>query len=71
VLELVRRRLAAPGHGGDFAKLAQNHGRLVEAIASGDPDAAGVAMHAHLASRRPANGSPDHAGKNGQSLLRS
>jgi DNA-binding GntR family transcriptional regulator len=62
VLELVRRRLATHGPTGDFEKLAVNHGRLVDAIASGDPEAAGQAIHSHLASRRVHNGSP-HASR--------
>ncbi|HXG12522.1 MAG TPA: GntR family transcriptional regulator [Gemmataceae bacterium] len=49
--ELVRRRLAANARFGDFENLAVNHQRLVDAIASGDPDAAGRAMHLHLTPR--------------------
>jgi GntR family transcriptional repressor for pyruvate dehydrogenase complex len=69
VLELVRRRLATHGPAGDFENLAVNHGRLVDALASGDPDVAGQAIHAHLASRRAPNGSP-HAGPHARTAPR-
>lgn len=48
VLEIVRRRLQINEPRGDFLKLAENHQLLVDAIASGDPDCAGAAMHRHL-----------------------
>jgi GntR family transcriptional regulator of gluconate operon len=48
VLEIVRRRLRIHERRGDFRNLAENHQLLVEAIASGDPDQAGAAMHRHL-----------------------
>jgi DNA-binding GntR family transcriptional regulator len=52
ILDVVRRRLAANERFGDFQKLAENHLLLVEAIASGDPDRAGKAMHEHLLKKR-------------------
>ena len=48
LLEIVRRRLLINEPRGDFANLAVNHQLLVDAIASGDPDQAGQAMHLHL-----------------------
>jgi DNA-binding GntR family transcriptional regulator len=48
LLEVVRRRLAANERFGDFQNLAVNHRVLVEAIASGDANRAGQAMHEHL-----------------------
>jgi DNA-binding GntR family transcriptional regulator len=48
LLELVRRRLAANERFGHFRNLAVNHQLLVDALASGDPEAAGRAMHLHL-----------------------
>lgn len=48
LLEIVRRRLLINEPRGDFAHLAENHQRLVDAISTGDPDQAGRAMHAHL-----------------------
>ncbi|MCI0463579.1 MAG: GntR family transcriptional regulator [Gemmataceae bacterium] len=53
LLELVRRRLSASERLGDFQNLAVNHRKLVDAIASGDPEVAGKAMHDHLSSKRP------------------
>jgi DNA-binding GntR family transcriptional regulator len=54
VLEIVRRRLQINEPRGDFAQLAANHQLLVDAIASGDPDRAGQAMHWHLRARNGA-----------------
>jgi len=51
VLEVVRRRMTANEQRGDFEKLAENHRVLLDAIASGDPDRAGSAMHTHLTTR--------------------
>ena len=48
VLELVRRRLMNSQLQRDFWELEVNHRKLVDAIASRDPDRAGQAMHAHL-----------------------
>lgn len=48
MLEIVRRRLQANEPRGDFQNLAANHQILVDAIASGDPERAGQAMHRHL-----------------------
>jgi DNA-binding GntR family transcriptional regulator len=48
VLDLVRRRLLASSRRKDFENLENNHRRLVDAIASGDPDRAAETMHAHL-----------------------
>lgn len=48
VLEIVRRRLQINEPRGDFRRLAENHQLLVDAIASGDPERAGAAMHRHL-----------------------
>ncbi|HVJ84756.1 MAG TPA: GntR family transcriptional regulator, partial [Caulifigura sp.] len=48
MLEIVRRRLQANEPRGDFENMATNHQILVDAIASGDPDQAGQAMHWHL-----------------------
>ena len=48
VLEIVRRRLQINEPRGDFRNLAENHQLLVDAIATGDPDQAGTAMHRHL-----------------------
>jgi DNA-binding GntR family transcriptional regulator len=59
MLEIVRRRLQSNEPRGDFENLARNHQILVDAIASGDPDRAGQAMHHHLQGRsggRKANG---------------
>lgn len=55
LLEVVRRRIALNERITGFGKLAENHCRLVDAIASGDPERAAAAMHAHLKGRR--NGS--------------
>jgi len=52
LLEVVRRRIALSERIIGFSLLADNHRLLVEAIASGDPDRAGAAMHEHLKSRR-------------------
>jgi DNA-binding GntR family transcriptional regulator len=54
MLEIVRRRLQNYRPRGDFENLARNHQILVDAIASGDSDRAGSAMHEHL---RGTNGS--------------
>jgi DNA-binding GntR family transcriptional regulator len=51
LLDVVRRRLLASERRKDFENLEANHRILVEAIASGDPDRAGQAMHAHLSHR--------------------
>jgi DNA-binding GntR family transcriptional regulator len=51
MLEIVRRRLLANEPRGDFENMAVNHQILVDAIASGDPDEAGKAMHWHLRSK--------------------
>jgi DNA-binding GntR family transcriptional regulator len=59
--ELVRRRLQANERFGDFENLAVNHHLLVDAIASGDPDRAGKAMHTHLSNRRPFPRKSNHA----------
>lgn len=48
MVEIVRRRLQLNEPRGDFENLAVNHQRLLDAIASGDPDRAGQAMHLHL-----------------------
>lgn len=63
VLEIVRRRLQINEPRGDFANLAVNHQVLVDAIASGDPDRAGEAMHRHLAGRSAARA--DRNGRRG------
>lgn len=52
LVDLVRRRLKVNERYGDFTHLADNHRVLVEAIASGNPEQAGQAMHAHLSPRR-------------------
>lgn len=52
LVDLVRRRLKANERYGDFTRLAENHRLLVEAIGSGNPDEAGLAMHTHLTPRR-------------------
>jgi DNA-binding GntR family transcriptional regulator len=46
--DLVRRRILASDRRHDFQYLEDNHRRLVDAIASHDPDRAGRAMHEHL-----------------------
>jgi DNA-binding GntR family transcriptional regulator len=51
MLEIVHRRLQIYEPRGDFTNLASNHQLLVDAIASGDADKAGAAMHRHLSSR--------------------
>lgn len=51
MLEIIHRRLQIYEPRGDFINLASNHQLLVDAIASGDPEAAGNAMHQHLSSR--------------------
>jgi DNA-binding GntR family transcriptional regulator len=56
MLEIVRRRLLANEPRGDFENMAGNHQILVDAIASGDPDEAGKAMHWHLRSKSVAPG---------------
>jgi DNA-binding GntR family transcriptional regulator len=48
LLEVVRRRIALNERITGFSKLADNHRKLVEAIASEDPERAAAAMHAHL-----------------------
>ncbi len=48
MLEIVRRRLQANEPRGDFENMPANHQLLVDAIASGDSDTAGEAMHWHL-----------------------
>jgi DNA-binding GntR family transcriptional regulator len=48
MLEIVRRRLQTYRPRGDFENLAKNHQILVDAIASGDAENAGRAMHEHL-----------------------
>jgi DNA-binding GntR family transcriptional regulator len=57
MLEIVRRRLLANEPRGDFENMAANHQILVDAIASGDPDQAGKAMHWHLRGRSQGAGS--------------
>ncbi len=52
LLEIVRRRLLMH-EPRDFAHLAVNHQLLLDAIASGDPDRAGQAMHVHLSGSIP------------------
>jgi DNA-binding GntR family transcriptional regulator len=52
LLDVVRRRIALNERIIGFGRLAENHRLLVEAIASGDPDRAAAAMHAHLTPRR-------------------
>lgn len=57
--DVVRRRINASERIIGFEKLVENHRLLVEAVASGDPELAAVAMHKHLApkpakSRKPA-----------------
>ncbi len=52
MLEVVRRRIALNERIIGFGRLADNHRLLVDAIASGDPDRAAAAMHAHLKGRR-------------------
>jgi DNA-binding GntR family transcriptional regulator len=56
MLEIVRRRLLANEPRGDFENMPANHQILVDAIASGDPDEAGKAMHWHLRSKAAASG---------------
>jgi DNA-binding GntR family transcriptional regulator len=53
LLEIVRRRLLMHEPRGDFDNLAINHQVLLDAIASGDPDRAGRAMHLHLSGPIP------------------
>jgi DNA-binding GntR family transcriptional regulator len=48
VMEIGRRRLKQYQGLGDFKNLAPDHEILVEAVASGDPNRAGEAMHRHL-----------------------
>lgn len=57
MLEIVRRRLLANEPRGDFQNMAVNHQILVDAIASGDPEQAGKAMHWHLRGRSPGTAS--------------
>jgi DNA-binding GntR family transcriptional regulator len=52
LLEVVRRRIALNERIIGFGRLAENHRLLVDAIASGDPERAAAAMHAHLTPRR-------------------
>jgi DNA-binding GntR family transcriptional regulator len=52
LLEVVRRRIALNERIIGFSKLAENHRKLVDAIASGDPELAAAAMHTHLLSKR-------------------
>jgi DNA-binding GntR family transcriptional regulator len=59
MLEIVRRRLLANAPRGDFKNMAANHQILVDAIASGDPDKAGKAMHWHLRSKSPGGNEGD------------
>jgi DNA-binding GntR family transcriptional regulator len=56
VMELGRRRLRQYQRFGDFQNLAPDHAALVDAIASGDPDRAGEAMHQHLLPKQPGQG---------------
>ncbi|QDT54580.1 HTH-type transcriptional regulator LutR [Caulifigura coniformis] len=56
MLEIVRRRLLANAPRGDFKNMARNHQILIDAIASGDPDEAGKAMHWHLRSKSSTTG---------------
>ncbi|MBI3463449.1 MAG: GntR family transcriptional regulator [Planctomycetes bacterium] len=63
LLEVVRRRLLASERQRDFVNLEVNHRRLVEAIASGDPDGAGQAMHAHLSRSAKRTAVPQSDGK--------
>lgn len=51
LLEVVQRRLQIYEPLGDFANMSALHQKLVDAIASGDPDRAGAVMHKHLTSR--------------------
>jgi DNA-binding GntR family transcriptional regulator len=53
VMELGRRRLQQYQRFGDFKNLAPDHDTLVNAIASGDPERAGHAMHQHLLPKQP------------------
>lgn len=48
LLDVVRRRMAMSERIIGFDRLAANHQLLVDAIASGDPEQAAGAMHAHL-----------------------
>ena len=48
VMESGRRRLREHRRLGDFKNLVSDHDALVNAIASGDPERAGQAMHQHL-----------------------
>ena len=65
--DVFRRRLAL-GRTGDFENLAVNHQHLVEAIASGEAEAAGLAMHRHLASRSRRHAPPVAPTRNGQAF---
>jgi DNA-binding GntR family transcriptional regulator len=56
VMEIGRRRLKQYQRFGDFKNLAPDHELLVEAIASGDPDRAGQAMHRHLSPKQLLHG---------------
>ena len=58
MLEIVRRRLQINEPRGDFANLAVNHQKLLDALASGDPDEAGRAMHLHLSGSNSLHSSP-------------
>jgi DNA-binding GntR family transcriptional regulator len=57
--DLVRRRLLASDRRRDFQNLEINHRRLVDAIASHEPDRAGRVMHEHLSPKATANGLPE------------
>ena len=48
LLDIIRRRLLASERHRDFEELEVNHRKLVDAIASHDPDRAAQVMHAHL-----------------------
>lgn len=56
LLEIVRRHMLASYDQQHLDELELIHRELVDAIASGDPDRAGQAMHAHLTQRINRNG---------------
>jgi DNA-binding FadR family transcriptional regulator len=56
LLEVLRRHIPASYLEQHLDELEVIHRELVDAIASGDPDRAGQAMHAHLSHRFNRNG---------------
>lgn len=54
LMDVVRRRINSKERISGFETLVPGHRRLVDAIASGDPERAAEVMHEHLAGRKPA-----------------